>query len=329
MFAKVDLPSSAGPSLEKYMPSFEPEETTQSRARMEALINSAFEREVIRDVTDVVLPFNDVGAGPSFYCVHTLTGTVTEFQHMVRMLGSKQNFYGIQVPTNRRNAEFAKSIKEMSSYYVNELMQFQPKGAFFLGGYSIGATIALEMSHQLIARGREVSLLVVFDGELFSTGAEISSRNPLYWLKLLLNVPRWTVNELVKNRRRLASKWLARLKSLIFRVRPNAGSHAVESIVNFNGFLPEHAAFVKALYDEYHDYVPENYSGHVLVFVAKTQPLFRLRQIKAAWTKIAPSSEVFEINGTHASIMKPPHGLPIAQRLSKKIEEVAGREGQR
>jgi thioesterase domain-containing protein len=249
---------------------------------------------------------------------------------MVRMLGSKQNFYGIQVPINRRNAEFAKSIKEMSRYYVNELMEFQPEGAFFLGGYSVGATIALEISQQLIARGREVNLLVVFDGELFNTGAEISSRNPLYWLKLLLNVPRWTVDELVKNRRRLASKWLARLKSLAFRVRPKAGSHAVESIVNLSGFLPEHAAFIKALHDEYHDYVPDNYPGHVLVFVAKTQELFRLRQIKAAWTKIAPSCEVFEISGTHVSIMKVPHGLPIAQRLSKKIEEVAGRaEGQR
>ena len=159
-----------------------PFENAQSRARMEALINSAFKREVIRNVTDVVLPLNDVGAGPSFYCVHAMAGAATVLQHMVRMLGSKQNFYGIQVPTNRRNAEFAKSIKEMSRCYVDELMKFQPKGAFFLGGYSIGATIALEMSHQLIARGREVSLLVVFDGELFNTGVEISARNPLYWL---------------------------------------------------------------------------------------------------------------------------------------------------
>jgi thioesterase domain-containing protein len=311
------------------MSSFETEETAQSRARMEALINSAFKREVIRNVTDVLLPLNDVGAGPSLYCVHTIAGAVTEFQHLVRMLGSKQNFYGIQVPTNRRNAEFAKSIKEMSKYYANQLMKFQPKGAFFLGGYSVGAAIALEISQQLVARGREVSLLVVFDGELFNTDAEISSRNPLYWLKLLLNVPRWTVDELVKNRQRLANKWLARLKSLAFRVRPNAGNHAVESFVNLKGFLPEHAAFVKALYDEYLDYVPDNYSGRVLVFVARTQELFRLRQIKAAWTKIAPSSEVFEISGTHLSIMKVPHGLPIAKRLSKKIEEVAGRaEGQ-
>jgi hypothetical protein len=81
------------------MSAFEPEETVQNRARMEALINSAFKREVIRKVTDVILPLNDVGFGPSFYCVHSIGGGATEFQHMARMLGPKQNFYGIQVPT--------------------------------------------------------------------------------------------------------------------------------------------------------------------------------------------------------------------------------------
>jgi thioesterase domain-containing protein len=195
---------------------------------MEALINSAFKREVIRKVTDVILPLNDVGFGPSFYCVHSIGGGATEFQHMARMLGPKQNFYGIQVPTNRRNAEFARSIKEMSRFYVDELVKFQPKGAFFLGGYSIGAAIALEMSHQLIARGREVSLLVVFDGELFNTGAEISARNPLYWLKLLRNAPRWIVDEVVKNPRRFAS---TRLKFVAFKVRPEP-LHAVERFLN-------------------------------------------------------------------------------------------------
>lgn len=124
---------------------------------------------------------------------------------MARMLGPKQKFCGIQVPTNGRTAEFARSIKEMSSCYVDELVKFQPNGAFLLGSYSIGAAIALEMSRQLIARGREVGLLVVFDGELFNTGAELSARNPLYWLKLLLNMPQWVVGELVKNPRKFAS----------------------------------------------------------------------------------------------------------------------------
>ena len=300
---------------------FEPEETVQSRARMEALMNSAFKREVIRKVTDVILPLNDGGFGPSFYCVHSIGGGATEFQQMARMLGPKQNFYGIQVPTNRRNAEFARSIKEMSRYYVEELVKFQPKGAFLLGGYSIGATIALEMSHQLIARGREVSLLVVFDGELFNTGAEISTLNPLYWLKLLLNTPRWIVDELVKNPRRFVS---TRLKFVAFKVR-RENLHAAERFINLSCFLADHAAFIKTLYDTYLEYVPERYGSRVLVFVAKTQALLRLRQVEAAWKKIAPSSEVFEISGTHGSIMEMPHGVAVAERLSEKIEEVIGR----
>jgi len=237
------------------------------------------------------------------------------------MLGPKQNFYGIQVPTNRRNAEFARSISEMRRYYVDELVNFQPKGAFLLGGYSVGATIALEMSHQLIARGREVSLLVVFDGELFNTGAEISPRNPLYWLKVLLNMPRWIANELVKNPRKFAS---TRLKFVAFKVRRKT-IHAVERFINLSCFLPDHAEFIKTLYDSYLDYVPERYGGRVLVFVAQTQAALRVRQVEAAWKKIAPSCEVFETSGTHGSIMKMPNGVPVAERLRKMIKEVIGR----
>src|SRR5215831_3146036 len=162
--------------------------------RMEELINRAFKREVIRKATDVIVPLNDVGSGPAFYCVHSIGGGVTEFRYLVRRLGPGQKFYGIQASTDRRNAEFGRSIKAMSRHYVNELVKFQPDGAFMLGGYSVGATIALEMAQQLIAMGRDVSLLVVLDGELFNTGADLSEWYPLYWLKLLINVPRWLVD---------------------------------------------------------------------------------------------------------------------------------------
>jgi len=287
---------------------------------MEVLINSAFKREVIRKVVDVILPLNDIGDGPPFYCIHAVAGVATEFQYLVRMLGPNQKFYAIQVPTVRRRADFARSIEEMSKYYVDELVKFQPEGTFLLGGYSIGATIALEMSQQLIARGREVDLLVVLDGELFNTGAEVSARSPLYWLKLLTNVPRWIVDE----RGRFAKKAATWVKSVTFKTRKKSRQkpHAVERFINLKGFLSEHSAFIRALFDSHTAYVPYNYPGRVLVFVAKTQPLWYLRQVKAAWTKIAPSSEVFEIGGTHLKMMKMPHVRALAEQLSKKIEEI-------
>jgi hypothetical protein len=94
-----------------------------TEARIEKLINLAFKREVIRKVTDVILPLNDGGCDPAFYCVHAIGGVAADFRHMARMLGPEQKFYGIQTPTGKRNAEFISSIKSISQYYVDELAQ--------------------------------------------------------------------------------------------------------------------------------------------------------------------------------------------------------------
>jgi thioesterase domain-containing protein len=299
----------------KLPPSAETEKTLQCQARMETLINIAFKREVIRKVIDVILPLNDAGCDPAFYCVHAIGGVAADFRHMARMLGPKQNFYGIQAPTDKRNAEFVSSIKSISQHYVDELVKFQPEGPLFLGGHSVGATIALEMSQQLTAIGREVRLLVVFDGGLLNTGAEISFLNPLYWIKLLCYLPRW-INDVLMVKYSFQSVYRMLVKKLSSR-------HAAEGVVNLSAFTPEHAAFIKGLYDRHLEYVPNSYPGRVLVFVAKTDELLNHGQVKAAWKKIAPSSEIFEVNGTHVDIMQMPRGLPVAKRLREIIKELS------
>jgi hypothetical protein len=49
-------------------------------------------------------------------------------------------------------------------------------------------------------------------------------------------------------------------------------------------------------------------------------------RVKAAWKKIAPSSEIFEVNGGHVDLIRMPRGLPIAKRLSEKIKELTPTE---
>jgi thioesterase domain-containing protein len=122
---------------------------------MDELARIAFGREVLRKVSDVILPLNDTGIGPAFYCVHPITGAATNFRAMAQMLGSTQKFYGIQTPTKKRNAKFASSIEAIGEFYVEHLVRFQPTGDFILGGHSVGALIALEMAQQAaIARTR-------------------------------------------------------------------------------------------------------------------------------------------------------------------------------
>ncbi|HKF25604.1 MAG TPA: thioesterase domain-containing protein, partial [Candidatus Acidoferrum sp.] len=53
--------------------------------------------------------------------------------------------------------------EEMAERYVFELKLQQPNGPYYLGGYCLGGTVALEMSRQLAERGDQVAMVALFD----------------------------------------------------------------------------------------------------------------------------------------------------------------------
>jgi aspartate racemase len=117
-----------------------------------------------RDLKSLILfPIRESGNRPPFFGVHGLEGRVLFWRDMVGHLSADQPFYaiqaqgldGLQPPLNR--------IPQMAELYVREIRNVQPKGPYFLGGYSLGGEVAFEMAHQLIRQGEKVNLLVLFD----------------------------------------------------------------------------------------------------------------------------------------------------------------------
>src|SRR5215469_18549858 len=131
-----------------------------------------------------LLPLGGQGDGTPLYCIHSISGEVTSFTRMAEKLGTDRRIYGFQAPRDKMSAEFASSVPDIAGHYVEILMAFQPEGPLMLGGWSVGGPIALEMAQQLKARGRTVALLMVVDGILYNSGAELKHWNPLYYLKL-------------------------------------------------------------------------------------------------------------------------------------------------
>ena len=301
-------------------------------ARMNMLANAAFVSEALRRVTDVILPLNDSGTGSAIYCVHCITGVASSFRFMAQMLGPQQSFYGIQTPTKKRNAKFASSIEAISQYYVDSLIKFQPDGNFVLGGYSTGAIIALEMAQQLLARGREVSLLVILDGDLFNTGAEINYRNPYNWLKLILNLPRWMTGVMMEDYsfetlcRKAISKVIAVRKIVISKMRGESPPWHLTAdnlvTINLDSCSAEHVEFMNRLFEIQFDYIPKTYLGRVIVYAAKAQWPTRLHQMKAAWRKVAPESEIVYVKGSHISFMRSPDGSAVAKHLAARVADL-------
>jgi thioesterase domain-containing protein len=172
-----------------------------------ALNTTALFGRVSRHSERVILPINDSALGidthgPAFYCVHSASGVAgTDFLALAHRLEPSIRFYGIQAPAKEMlDDKFGTSVESLAEYYAEALVRFQPTGPIVLGGYCVGAIVALEMAKNLRARGREVGPLVVIDGVPENTGVPLPRWTPRYWLDLVRNLRGWLVHaDLMRN----------------------------------------------------------------------------------------------------------------------------------
>jgi thioesterase domain-containing protein len=76
-------------------------------------------------------------------------------------LGEDQPFYVL--PPYRSGKQNVFTLEEMAAYHIAAMQERSPHGPYLLGGYCIGATIAIEMARQLVAKGERVTHLLLID----------------------------------------------------------------------------------------------------------------------------------------------------------------------
>jgi len=272
-----------------------------------------------------IVPLGGRGEACPFFCVHSIAGEVASLIPLAQILGTERQIYGIQVPAERLGGNFATSVHAIAEYYADMLTAFRPEGPLLLGGWSAGSVIALEMAQALQRRGRKVHLLVVFDGILYNTGAGVSAWNPLYYWYLAVNLPRWIGDNLGSGwgfrgvADRLKRELKLTVRSIASPGRKAQPGSAVDAFADTSRWPTEQAAFARSLFDALERYEPKPYGGRVLVYAAKTQPLFHLLQVSATWSKIASEIETVPVDGTHISMMREPRVAALAADLRARL----------
>jgi amino acid adenylation domain-containing protein len=118
----------------------------------------------LQETTGSLVAIQPSGSKSPFFCVHEASGNVLSFYHVASYLPKDQPFYGFQSRGIDGKHEPFTKIEDMASYYLELLSTVQPEGPYFLGGWSMGATVALDMAQRLQKQGQQVALLVSFDG---------------------------------------------------------------------------------------------------------------------------------------------------------------------
>jgi thioesterase domain-containing protein len=289
-----------------------------------------------RNSDRVILPINDSALAkdaqsPAFYCVHSASGVAgTDFLALAQRFEPSIRFYGIQAPPKQvQDVKFGGSVESLADYYAEALVKFQPKGPIVLGGYCVGAIIALEMADNLRARGREVGPLIVIDGVPENTGVTLrwTLRN---WIDLARNARGWLVHgDLMRNRTLRSLVWsltnnaysIAKAAVGLKRGQKLGGGYSIEGMMDLSPYQPPHRLFINRLFAALFAYVPKAYSGSVVVYEAKTTPLLYLPQIGRTWRAFMPQAEVVDIIGTHISMMREPYVDSLAKDMRMRISE--------
>jgi hypothetical protein len=83
------------------------------------------------------------GSRPPFFSIHGRGGNVLNYAAFIEHLGFDQPLYGLQCRGLDGLSEPFQSVREMAAAYVEEVRTVQPIGPYFLGGGSMGGTVAL------------------------------------------------------------------------------------------------------------------------------------------------------------------------------------------
>jgi len=241
------------------------------------------------------------GTTPPFFCVHGIGGTVLRFRDLARFMGNDQPFYGLQAQGLDGKLPLHTRVEDMAAHYIKEIQIVQPRGPYYIGGYSFGGMVALEMAHQLGAEGHALGLVVLLD-----TFAEDLKSGSLF--RTYLTLP---LDQQWMHLSRKAKAFRRGLRRRITMMR-----------------LPAPLKHVReACSQAARNYRPKPYEGPIVLFRANEKGLSSVNQ-ESVWKCLAPQIEVYEVSGHHGNIVDEPQVHLLAGELKARLETAFRKHGE-
>jgi surfactin family lipopeptide synthetase A len=243
------------------------------------------------------------GSKPPFFCVHGAGGAVIRFYDLARYLGSDQPVYGFQAQGLAGIDSFHRRVEDMAADYIDEMRGVQPEGPYFLGGYSFGGLVALEMAQQLITHGSMPSTVVLFDTFCpVSENGSLSER-----CSALLKVLRGGAAQ---------TRTISRVAKTVKRkVQVSLAPRSVKQV--------RRACLQAAV-----SYVLRVYPGRIILFRSHEKSLTQLRDPHAGWSAYAGQGlEIHEIVGDHDDILLEPQVRSVAEQLKACLDSALSTSG--
>ncbi len=248
-----------------------------------------------------IVPLQVAGERPPFFCVHGAGGNIMPFRRLSSLLGPNQPFYGLQSPQLAENPVQETTVEDLASDYVEGIRTVQPRGPYYLGGYSFGGTVAFEMAQQLLNAGEEVATVVLIDtlfpGGRFPLTGDLNPR--------LIHRLDYGVGKFFALGRGKRINWL---KGLLLR-KASAALKRKRSVDETSPSARNIAAHLA--------YEPTVLDARMVLLWASDCAFRAFQDSRLGWCDLAGRGlEVRRVSGTHLDMLKPPYVDVLARELA-------------
>ncbi|WP_225413422.1 type I polyketide synthase [Stigmatella hybrida] len=282
--------------------------------------------------SSLLVPLQTRGTKPPLFFVHPAGGVAFPFFELARQLGADQPFYGLQALGLDGQSAPDERVEDMARRYIAAIRSVQPRGPYFLGGFSFGCLVAYEMAQQFTEAGEQIGLLAIVDEP-----APLAGHRPTPWMMTrfltagvarslwphlhdylyLANATRKREEPRLPNRLRVSPRMLE-----TFLARSALANFVPEDsrvlALRQGALLPMVQLFLLHVREAF-AYEPRAYAHRVTLFSTDEVRNGRgLRNPMMGWDKLAAGGvESHPVPGDHFSLLKPPHVQVFARKLSE------------
>jgi amino acid adenylation domain-containing protein len=270
-----------------------------------------------------LVPLKTTGTRPPLFLVHPIGGNVLAYNGLADALPPDQPVYALQAAGLDGESSAASSLEEMASHYLRAIRTRQEKGPYYLGGFSAGGIVALEMARQLEQAGDRVALLALFDTIIDPPLRALLHRNQLLEsYRRLARMVRWNLNYLSHQ----GLRHFVRKKYRNLKMNGSIAAFKILTRLTFRGRvswaapspLPIEEAFLLAI----SKYEPGGFAGYTVLFKTQDSDLYSTDST-LGWNEIVTGGlEILQVPGDHDNMLRSPQLEFLVDQLTKVLNNV-------
>ncbi|MBU8567933.1 amino acid adenylation domain-containing protein [Virgibacillus pantothenticus] len=265
----------------------------------------------------------------NLFVIHDGTGQTTGYVELCEQMETDCNIYGLIIKNQNQYAPQKLSIEMLALDYIKIIKTIQPRGPYNLAGWSIGGTIAFEITRQLEIKGEEVNSLLLIDAyikaisetevQMFTCDEEkayidsiVKDNEILRKIEHITDIKLLWEKAAEEIERQFPSKeYLSLFNSRILRIISEEVQTDPKKLIKWLNII-------RSLDIARNQYTPQKIEAKTYFF----KPMAEKNSLPEKWSEYTQQPmDIIEIPGDHISALKRPNIWNLAQEFDKILSK--------